>query len=162
MAPKAKPETVTATDETTLPLEATPEAPVPVVDDILNHDAPMGTPVADEPVPVMNTAPDAPTQPDAPADPDALPPVPSDDEIADPAAMPDPVLLRALISAIEARNTDLHRPALWTELERAGAVVESGRLVLAGISAAGEGQRKGMLVNWTNAARRKLMEMGNA
>lgn len=128
MAPKAKPETVAATDETTLPLEALPEAPVF----------------------------------EAPTDPGTLPPVPSDDEIADPVAMPDAKLLRTLIAAIEARNTDLHRPALWTELERAGAVVESGRLVLAGVSAAGEGQRKGMLVNWTNAARRKLMEMGNA
>ena len=160
MAPKAKPETVTATDETTLPLEAQPEAPAPVVGgaDISQAEgnAPAGNPIADEPVPVMDTA------PQAPADPDTLPPVPSDDEIADPVVMPDAALLRALIAAIEARNTDLHRPALWAELERAGAVVESGRLVLAGVSGAGEGQRKGMLANWTNAARRKLMEIGNA
>ena len=151
---KAKPETVTATDETTLPLEVLPEAPAPEAQ-------PEPAPEAPAPEAQPEPAPEAPAA-EAMPDPEALPPVPSDAEIADPVAMPDAKLLRALIASIEARNTDLHRPALWTELERAGAVVESGRLVLAGVSAAGEGQRKKMLANWTNAARRKLMEIGNA
>lgn len=82
---KTKPETVAATDETTLPLEAQPKAPAavvegadipqgdmgipmsaegnaPAVDPVAPEaegDAPVGEPVAEEPVPVMDTAPDA-------------------------------------------------------------------------------------------------------
>jgi hypothetical protein len=81
---KTKPETVAATDETTLPVEGQTEAPAPVVEgaDIpqgdmgiamsaegdaqaadpvaleATADAPVGEPVADEPVPVMDTAPE--------------------------------------------------------------------------------------------------------
>jgi hypothetical protein len=125
-------------------------------------------------------------QPDTPDDPDADVPGDGDpladpgaadpdtdatgggDPLADPAenapdfAQIDAARLPRLLEAVAARNTDAHREALWAELERDhGASLENGRLFLAGVSGAGTGTAKSLLDNWANAARRKLMELGN-
>lgn len=205
---KTKPETVAATDETTLPLEGQTEAPAPVVEgaDIpqgdmgipmsaegdasaadpvapeATADAPVGEPVADEPVPVMDTAPEGanihgigpdvgggPNPEFVPevtsegggdnvpvTDPDA-PALPSDAQVADPVALPDADLLRTLVASIERRNTSLHRPALMGELVVLGASIEGQTISLAGVRAEAVSEDEGLLLtNWCMAARQKL------
>jgi len=93
--------------------------------------------------------------------PDADPKLPDDAQMADPAALPDTMLLQRLVEAITARNTDQHRDALWHELEQLGASIQSGRMVLAGVSAGGTGTLASLLSNWCNAARRQMMEAGH-
>lgn len=177
---KTKPETVAATDETTLPLEAQTEAPAPVVEgaDIPQGDmgipmsaegdaqaadpvAPVGTHVADEPVPVMDTAPEGanvhgigPDVGDGPNpyyDPDAA----GKEGVMDP--LPDPDLLRTLVASIERRNTSLHRPALMGELVVLGASIEGQTISLAGVRAEAVSEDEGLLLtNWCMAARQQL------
>ncbi len=170
---KTKPETVAATDETTLPLEAQTEAPAPVVEgaDIpqgdmgipmsAEGDAPVGTPVADEPVPVMDTAPEGanvhgigPDTDDGPNpyyDPDAA----GKEGVMDP--LPDPDLLRTLVASIERRNTSQLRPALMGELVVLGASIEGPTISLAGVRAEAVSEDEGLLLtNWCMAARQQL------
>lgn len=191
---KTKPETVAATDETTLPLEAQPKAPAAVVEgaDIpqgdmgipmsAEGDVPVGDPVAEEPVPVMDTAPeganihvigpdtDGGPNPDfvpevtsegggdnvPVTDPDA-PTLPTDAQLADPVALPDADLLRNLVASIERRNTSLHRPALLGELAALGAQVEGQSITLAAVRAEAVSEDEGLLLtNWCMAARQQL------
>lgn len=184
---KIKPETVAATDETTLPLEAQTEAPAPVVEgaDIpqgdmgipmsaegdtqaadpvaleATADAPVGEPVADEPVPVMDTAPeganihgigpDVGGGPNPDYDPDAA------GKEGGPIAQPDPDLLRTLVASIERRNTSLHRPALMGELAVLGASIEGQTISLAGVRAEAVSEDEGLLLtNWCMAARQQI------
>lgn len=81
----------------------------------------------------------------------------------DPAAAPVVTqgLLRDLIAKIEARNTDLHRNALFydlVELHRAVDIPSGEEFTLAGISVARRGvSDKQMLTNWCCAARRAIL-----
>lgn len=86
-------------------------------------------------------------------------PLPTDDEMADPEALPDAALLRRLIAAIGARNVPHLRNALWDELQKIGGHQEGYRFTLAGVSSTGEGTAASFMTNWANAARRKLNEM---
>lgn len=204
---KTKPETVAATDETTLPLEGQTEAPAPVVEgaDIpqgdmgipmsaerdasaadpvapeATADAPVGEPVANEPVPVMDTAPEGANVhgigPDTDGGPnpdfvpevtaegggdnvpvtDTAPTLPTDNQVADPVALPDADLLRTLVASIERRNTSLHRPALMGELVVLGAEVEGRTITLATVRAEAVSEDEGLLLtNWCMAARQQL------
>ena len=186
---KTKSETVNATDETTLPIEGQMDAPAPVVEgaDIpqgdmgipmsAEGDAPEGTPVADEPVPVVDTAPDAdpaPSEtlpeganihgigpdvgggPNPDYNPDADP-QPPETQPADPVAQPDADLLRNLIASIERRNTEQHRPALLGELAALGAQIEGQSIVLACVRAEAVSEDEGLLLtNWCMSARQQL------
>jgi hypothetical protein len=190
---KTKPETVAATDETTLPFEAQTEAPAPVVEgaDIpqgdmgipmsAEGDAPVGEPIANEPVPVMDTAPeganvhgigpDTDGGPNPYYDPDAAgkeggPELWDNPTIAensvDPVALPDADLLRTLVASIERRNTSLHRPALMGELVVLGAEVEGQTVTLAGVRAEAVSEDEGLLLtNWCMAARQAIAELAN-
>lgn len=184
---KTKPETVAATDETTLPVEGQTEAPAPVVEgaDIpqgdmgipmsaegdaqaadpfapeAESDAPVGTPVADEPVPVMDTAPEGANVHGIGPDTDGGPNPYYDPDAAGkeggPVALPDPDLLRTLVASIERRNTSLHRPALMGELVVLGASIEGQTISLAGVRAEAVSEDEGLLLtNWCMAARQQL------
>lgn len=141
--------------ENTLALEAQSEALPPVAEAADS----LPTVPSDDEIADPVALPEA--QPPVAEGADIPPAVPSDEEIADPVTLPDAQLLQALITAIMARNTDQHRPALWVELKRAGAAVTDGVLVLACIRGAGTGTQQSMLANWCNAARRHLMEVGH-
>lgn len=208
---KTKPDTVAATDETTLPLEAQTEAPAPVVEgaDIPQIDdaapvaegqpqvsgeepaetasvpaepvapeatdvAPEGTPDAEDPVPVVDTAPDADQAPVVDGanvhgigpdvgggpNPDYNPdadPLPINDQIADPVVLPDADLLTTLVASIERRNSGLHRPALLGELRALGAAIDGLSITLAGVRAEAVSEDEGLLLtNWCMAARQAL------
>lgn len=171
---KTKPDTAAEVEvtETEIPatLEAQPEAGAtvePTAADI-PEPAPAEGANAHGIGPDTDGRPNPDYQPDTQTDPDADK-TGGGDPLANPAenapdfAQIDAARLRRLLEAVAARNTDAHREALWAELERDhGASLENGRLFLAGVSGAGNGTAKSLLDNWASAARRKLMEMGNA